>query len=491
MKRLALLLPTCLLVFCSVSHALDPPVKLWEKWYYQEWDGAFFRDVELTNSGNLFITGSAYDWTVPILDYYSAFLLDLDGNVIWEVEQPWYVGKGNDGEVLPDGSYVITGRCVEDPDSTYSLFIMKIDQAGSIEWTRVYDYPITREEGFGITCLPDGGYAVCGRVNGTGLWEGQAWILRTDANGDTLWTDIWGEHTINFAKGIAYDPANNWIVACTYGRSDTLINRGPHLLYYSLDGEFLQGTTYPDLYPEQVRGFCRSADGGYVFLSRYGTGESVGTLTHTNALGEIQWSQPVVPIQENDNLGLGFAQFDGGYICCGWDGYWGGPPGDPFSIDTQMSQSTKDGWLVRFDADGNELWNIRNEIGGNNHFYSVVQLPQGGYMAAGSSGGGYLVRYAPETGIEEPELSTVTSLDIAPNPFSSSLSITFNLPEAAPVRLSLFDLSGRLVQDLVSGAVAGGAHSVTWSPASSIPDGCYLIVLDACGERAVRRCLKL
>jgi len=211
------------LAFCTMSHALDPPVKLWERWYYQDWDGAYFRDLELTQSGNLFITGSAYDWTVPILDYYSAFLLNQDGNVIWEVEQPWYVGKGNDGDILPDGSYIITGRCVEDPDSTWSLFLMKIDTGGNIEWTKVYDYPGTKEEGFGITCLPDGGFAVCGRVYGTGSGlAGQAWILRTDANGDTLWTDIWGTYTWNYARKALYDESNNRLVVAVFGESEEL-----------------------------------------------------------------------------------------------------------------------------------------------------------------------------------------------------------------------------------------------------------------------------
>ena len=87
--------------------------------------------------------------------------------------------------------------------------------------------------------------------------------------------------------------------------------------------------------------------------------------------------------------------------------------------------------------------------------------------------------------------SYLLSLCTSPNPFSSSLSIAYNLPEPALVELSVYDISGRLVVDLVSSTLTGGDHISIWNPDPSLPDGCYLIVLDACGERAVRRCVKL
>jgi len=200
-------------------------------------------------------------------------------------------------------------------------------------------------------------------------------------------------------------------------------------------------------------------------------------------------------VYENDNLGLGFAGFDGGYICCGWTGYWG-PPGNglPFteSVAEVDTGSTEDGWLVRFDADGNILWDIENEMGHSNHFYTAVQLPEGGYFAAGIyTGSGYLVRYSAETGIEEPETDPDLQLDVSPNPFSSSLAISYSVPEAGPVRLSVFDLAGRRIARLESTTVVAGEHFSSWVSSPALPDGCYLIVLDVSGERIVRSCVKL
>jgi len=94
------------------------------------------------------------------------------------------------------------------------------------------------------------------------------------------------------------------------------------------------------------------------------------------------------------------------------------------------------------------------------------------------------------TGINLPP-SSLLGLCASPNPFSSSLSISYSLPVSAEAKLSVYDLSGRLVEILEAGSMSSGEHILTWTPEQSLPGGCYLIVLDACGERAVRRCVKL
>jgi hypothetical protein len=94
-------------------------------------------------------------------------------------------------------------------------------------------------------------------------------------------------------------------------------------------------------------------------------------------------------------------------------------------------------------------------------------------------------------GCEEEESISQPVLSISPNPFSSSLSISYNLPEPAQIELSVYDLTGRLVEDLVSSSISAGENTSVWNPDPILPVGCYVIVLDAFGDRAVRRCVKL
>jgi endonuclease I len=51
----------------------------------------------------------------------------------------------------------------------------------------------------------------------------------------------------------------------------------------------------------------------------------------------------------------------------------------------------------------------------------------------------------------------------APNPFNPSTTIRFELPHRGNVRLSVYDLSGRLVAVLVDGVLGPGLHDAVWT----------------------------
>jgi len=65
-----------------------------------------------------------------------------------------------------------------------------------------------------------------------------------------------------------------------------------------------------------------------------------------------------------------------------------------------------------------------------------------------------------------------------PNPFSHSTEIRFDLPEAAHVRLAIYNLLGQEVRRLVDGEVGAGFHTVTFE-AGDLPSGVYLYRLTA------------
>jgi hypothetical protein len=74
----------------------------------------------------------------------------------------------------------------------------------------------------------------------------------------------------------------------------------------------------------------------------------------------------------------------------------------------------------------------------------------------------------------------------APNPFNPRTTIRFDLPTAGPVRLSVYDLAGRLVKVLVEGKIPAGSHEAVWdgrdSSGRAVPSGSYLARLVAGGK---------
>jgi len=68
-----------------------------------------------------------------------------------------------------------------------------------------------------------------------------------------------------------------------------------------------------------------------------------------------------------------------------------------------------------------------------------------------------------------------------PNPFNSMLRVGYSLPEAADVVLNVYDLSGRLVAELVSGRIQAGVHTVVFD-GSGLASGVYMLLYEAAGH---------
>ncbi len=88
-------------------------------------------------------------------------------------------------------------------------------------------------------------------------------------------------------------------------------------------------------------------------------------------------------------------------------------------------------------------------------------------------------------------VNTRVSMLLSPNPFTSILSIGYSLQEPGEVRLSVYDLAGRKIAVLESEFLKVGNHNTFWNTDFRVPEGCYMIVLDACGQREVGTVVKL
>ena len=86
-----------------------------------------------------------------------------------------------------------------------------------------------------------------------------------------------------------------------------------------------------------------------------------------------------------------------------------------------------------------------------------------------------------DASLEEAALPTEFALDQNhPNPFNPSTVISFALPEASHVRLTVFDVLGREVKTLMDGQIDAGNHRVHFN-ASGLPSGTYLYRIQAAG----------
>jgi hypothetical protein len=94
------------------------------------------------------------------------------------------------------------------------------------------------------------------------------------------------------------------------------------------------------------------------------------------------------------------------------------------------------------------------------------------------------------TSISESIVPEPASFELAcyPNPFNPSTQISFNLPRANPVKLSVYNLSGQLVQTLIDKRMSSGAHMIRFD-GSNLSSGAYLYRLDSPDNSAIRKML--
>lgn len=89
-----------------------------------------------------------------------------------------------------------------------------------------------------------------------------------------------------------------------------------------------------------------------------------------------------------------------------------------------------------------------------------------------------------------PEIPQEVSLSAYPNPFNSSVTISFELPRSGDVELNIFDLNGRLVETLRDDFSTAGTHTVNWAP-GDLASGVYFATLETSFAHTTQKILYL
>ncbi len=63
-----------------------------------------------------------------------------------------------------------------------------------------------------------------------------------------------------------------------------------------------------------------------------------------------------------------------------------------------------------------------------------------------------------------------------PNPFNPTTTLNYSVPSDMNVTLAIYDMRGRLMDELVSGLRTGGSHKETWN-ADQYASGVYMVKL--------------
>ncbi len=446
-----------LLPISSTAGTMDPPAIEWER-LFESYTEAF--DVCEANEGYIIGLSDALGFA-NAQGYLQWVLSPSDVN--------WHYLKCQAILHLEGEGYVSTGVGKITQESSYSIFLLKVDYDGNPLWIKNYDDPESTDYAYDVISLPDNGFAIAARHG----WD--SWVLRTDSQGDTLWTREWGTEYNDRAMSVLY--IENGLTVLMHGSTSSTPG-GPHLVRYDMAGDMLWETDIPILSGKYAQTMCEASDNGLLIMNYDNP-----LIVHTDYEGNTDWY--FAPPSVGQSFGWSIdTTMDGGII------YGGGCDYDP-PIDDICAM------ISRHDVNGDELW--RDYVYNSNctDIYSIRQLSQGGYIAAGKafpnpSPNPYqaiLIKYSPETGISQPDPVISPGLGISPNPFSSTLSVNFSLPEPGTASLHIYDLSGRRVDVVADEVFPAGKNTVEWVVPNGVSSGCYLIQYKSTLESISERCM--
>lgn len=145
---------------------------------------------------------------------------------------------------------------------------------------------------------------------------------------------------------------------------------------------------------------------------------------------------------------------------------------------------------LRTQANGNAGYKTSFSLLGlpNGTYYWQVQAVDNGFMGSMFSQEQQF-DVTLSTVSNETELVIPLTTELAqnyPNPFNPSTTINYTLKNAGPVNIRVYNVTGRLVQELVNGRKSAGEHVVSFD-ASNLASGIYIYRLQAEGKILIRK----
>jgi hypothetical protein len=397
--------------------------------------------VQPVSNGGFIACGKTNCFTNS-MDYF-AVRTDANGDTLWtriyggtSVDDIYTVRENSDGGFLFAGTSQSFG-------TQRDFFVVRTNANGDTLWTRDYGGSLDDECTYAEQ-TSDGGFIFSGYTTSFGSGVEDILLIKTDANGDTLWAKIYGGTGSDRCFSSQQTADGGYMLAGTsnsFGMYDAM------LIKTDMNGIPQWTKLYGGNNPEMALNVMQNSDGGYVFggytysFGPVGNGVSNGYLVRTNAIGDTLWTR-VFGDTPDDAINCVRQCSDGGFICTGY---------------AFTNAQGRNFYALRVDSTGYNECNLYNT---NSHVLSVTTIfgsvPVPRHSTSGCFG------YSPHPGILAHGVTVVTqcsnvgvqeeigysSYTLFPNPFLENVELNFEKPIETDQELNVLNTCGQNVYHL-------------------------------------------
>lgn len=279
---------------------------------------------------------------------------DSTGEVEWE----YFYGTGiNINEAfdviqIHDSGYVAVGRTTV--LNIGATFILKVDVNGEYLWSKTYSTSES-DRAESVEETNDGGLIIAGNRNGE-----FATLLRTDKNGDSLWLKKYlpntGDNSIFFSVATVGDSG---FVATGSIRLDGE-SSNVYVVRTDLNGDTMWTRSIGGTEFDNGRSIALTNDGGYIvtgYTWSFGAGRYDVYLIKLNQNGNVEWTKTFG--DEYNDQGFKIQQTkDGGYVIMSYTSQM--PP------DINSAS-----WIIKIDSGGEKEWESFYNVRGSTSIFQT------------------------------------------------------------------------------------------------------------------------
>ena len=307
------------------------------------------------------------------------------GEIIWQKD---YGGEADAlfESVVQAGEeeYVAVGAIAGSYRSNEAnIYLVKVDGQGNEIWSRTFG-GYGMDHGKRVFQTADGGFILTGStadsyVTGN-LYQGNLILIKTDANGNEVWTHTYGEKILYLAWAVAQAPDGGYVV--TGWEARTIEDRDVIVMKTDAQGILEWSRTW-DLDPgDRDGGFdsILTSDGSIVVAcNRSMDSGTIGAVViKLDLQGNEIWQKSYGQGTAGNEFWDVMQDADGGYVLSGVVIH---------NADRSTGHFVSDGWIIKTSSEGELLWEyVFAREGYDQLLLSAASLlPDGGYVFAGSA----------------------------------------------------------------------------------------------------------
>ena len=445
------------------------PNTLWTKSYGGNSDD-YGHSVIQTSDGGFVIAG---DYNANYLSNIGDIYLiktDQNGDTVWTKT---YGGQLGDYSLsvlqTSDGGFALTGYTHSFGSFTRSALLLKTDSTGNMLWLKTYginNYNACHS----IHLTSDEGFILAGETSISGT-SNDCYVIRTDSNGDTIWAKTYGGPNTEWADDAFQMPDGGFIISGTtnsYGTGGF----DAYLIRIDINGDTLWTKTYGGPEDDWTASANITSDNGLLITgatSSFGNGQEDIFLLRTDHNGDTLWIRTYGG--SGTDWALSAYQISGGgFIVIGRTNSFGAGSNDLYLLRIDSNGDSL--WAQTYGDTGDESGSSVKQTSDEGFILT-------GHTSSFGSGGRdvYLIRLLPDStvgifGSNEIYPDGFFLYQNYPNPFNPTTKIEYSIPEMSKITLTVINPVGEKITTLVDETKDAGNYEVIWS-AKGIPNGVY------------------